>query len=183
VADGTLGFKSFPGATKTVFDRTHLAFAAGGTNGASFCRSADETALAGHALSIEISSGSTSHIVRCTKPSTDGLRVGCAGAAGTTEQQQQSQCSPHGSHGVTSTTPGTNGGIGRPSYYTQRRVSKRVTLYSHCIQGPPVLQCTEVCSECQSGQDKSAKIPGFVIDALSFFLVGFQVVLSLIKST
>ena len=133
MADGTLGFKSFPGATKTVFDRTHLAFAAGGTNGAPFCRSADETALAGHALSIEISSGSTSHIVRCTKPSTDGLRVGCAGAAGTTEQQQQSQCSPHGSHGVTSTTPGTNGGIGRPSYYTQRRVSKRVTLYSHCI--------------------------------------------------
>ena len=133
MADGTLGFKSFPGATKTVFDRTHLAFAAGGTNGAPFCRSADETALAGHALSIEISSGSTSHIVRCTKPSTDGLRVGCAGAAGTTEQQQQSQCSPHGSHGVTSTTPGTNGGIGRPSYCTQRRVSKRVTLYSHCI--------------------------------------------------
>ena len=128
MADGTLGFKSFPGATKTVFDRTHLAFAAGGTNGAPFCRSADETALAGHALSIEISSGSTSHIVRCTKPSTDGLRVGCAGAAGTTEQQQQSQCPPHGSHGVTSTTPGTSGGIGRPSYCTQRRFSKLITL-------------------------------------------------------
>ena len=109
----------FTQCAKTVqrLQSAHLAFPAGATNGAPFCRCANATALAGHAHSIEISSSRTRHIVCCTKSSTDGLRVVCAGvcctksstdglkvvcagAAGTINQQQ-SECSPHGSGDVT----------------------------------------------------------------------------------